>query len=122
MRLGLLHLGAAHLAALTITSACAPEPYWKGPVGVSDKAEVASDRSIDMDGGDDNYACAHSPGLLEGKPCAPEGAVCGQASTDPHQVSNTLACRDGAWDREELPATASPTASAKPAAPATAKP
>jgi hypothetical protein len=115
MRLGLVLLDAVLLATLT-TSACAPEPYWKSPVGVSDKAEVASDRSVDMDGGGDNYACSHSPELLEGKPCAPEGAVCGQTSTDPHELSNTLACRDGAWDREELPATASPSSSAKPAA------
>jgi hypothetical protein len=117
MRLGFGFLDAV-LFAMSI-AACAPEPYWKGPVGVSDKAEVASDISVDMDGGGDNYACSKSPELLEGKPCAPEGAVCGQASTDPHQLSNTLACRDGAWDREDSPAlpTTAPSkadASAKP--------
>jgi hypothetical protein len=120
MRLGLVLLDAVLLA--TLISACAPEPYWKEPVGVSDKAEVASDRSVDMDGGGNNYACAHSPELLEGKPCAPEGAVCGQTSSDPHQLSNTLVCRDGAWDREESPALPAPTSSTKPAASASAKP
>jgi hypothetical protein len=120
MRLGLVLLDAVLLA--TLMSACAPEPYWKEPVGVSDKAEVASDRSIDMDGGGDNAACSRSPELLEGRPCAPEGAVCGNQNNDPHQVSNTLVCRDGAWDREDLPSSASPSASAKPAASPSAKP
>jgi hypothetical protein len=69
-----------------------------------------------MDGGDD-YACTHQPGLLEGKPCAPEGTVCGGQKSDPHQFSDTLVCRDGAWDRQEAPPQASPSSSAKPAKP-----
>ncbi|MEO7112414.1 MAG: hypothetical protein ABI183_18355 [Polyangiaceae bacterium] len=121
MRLGLVLLDAVLLATLT-TSACAPAPYWKEPVGVSDKAEAASDQSVDLDDGGNNYACSHSPRLLEGKPCAPEGAVCGQPSSDPHQLSSTLVCRNGAWDREESPAAPAPTSSAKPAASGSAKP
>jgi hypothetical protein len=93
--------------------ACAGQNYWKEPVGVSDKAEVASDQSVGMDGGDD-YACAHEPGLLEGRPCAPEGKTCGAQNSDPHQISETLVCRDGEWDRETSPAAARPASSAKP--------
>ncbi|MEO8874656.1 MAG: hypothetical protein ABI461_03635 [Polyangiaceae bacterium] len=80
------------------------------PVGVSDKAIVASDQSVDMDGGggSDN-ACAHNPSLLEGKPCAPEGANCGSPSEDPHQFSNTLTCHSGQWERVEVPPLALPT-------------
>jgi hypothetical protein len=103
------------VALVSTALACAPPNYWKEPVGVSDKAEVASDQSLDMDGGGNNSACARSPELLEGKPCAPEGAICGKQNPDPHQFSNSLVCRDGAWDRQESPPMTSP--SAKPAKP-----
>jgi hypothetical protein len=96
----------------TIAVACTPDSYWKGPVGVSDKAEVASDQSVSLDAGD-NYACEHSPELVEGRPCAPEGSVCGGTNSNQHQFSNTLVCRDGSWDREDAPAL--PSSSSKPA-------
>ena len=91
------------VALVSTALACAPANYWKEPVGVSDKAEVASDQSVDLDGGGDNSACARSPELLEGKPCAPEGTTCGKQNPDPHQFSDTLVCRDGVWDRQESP-------------------
>jgi len=102
MRFSFVVIMATSLVIAALTGACAPPAGSKEPVGVSDKAELAADQSVDMDGGGDNYACANSPSLLEGKPCAPEGANCGSPSADPHQFTNTLTCHAGQWERVEV--------------------